>query len=103
MKLSYTHRGALRLHLTPVTDRRLGYEATFVHPLHAQRFSWPGGYPLMYVCLDTGDVFCPKCATLERFRTDLAKEVQWEGQPVCCASCNEPIDVAYPEPEDEER
>lgn len=84
-------------------------------PLDA--FAWPGGYPMFYVCADSG-VLCPKCANAEidRIAAEMKEaeenarrgrrhrlgqfqligaEVNYEDVNLSCDHCNEFIDPAY--------
>lgn len=62
--------------------------------------TWPGGYPLMYICRD-GGVACPACANRE---VDVGQEVvaydvHWEGPAICCDDCGAAIESAYGVPD----
>jgi hypothetical protein len=73
-------------------------------------FAWPGGYPIIYVCA-TGDVLCARCAT-KQMKTEwirepragylpVAYDVYYEGPILQCADCNEDIESAYGDPDDQ--
>jgi hypothetical protein len=72
-------------------------------------FAWPGGYPIFYLCEDSG-VLCPDCARTvdgdpEGYPQDdpqwhiVAADVHWEGAPMFCDNCNAEIESAYGDPE----
>jgi hypothetical protein len=65
-------------------------------------YAWPGGYPIVYVCHDGGEI-CPTCANAE-CRDKSADDSQWavvsafihyEGDPIICEHCNAEIESAY--------
>ncbi len=74
-------------------------------------FAWPGGYPLIYLTAD-GNVLCPACANGEhgsdahedaedcQWRLT-SVDVYWEGSPLQCDHCNEMIESAYGDPDDD--
>ena len=86
----------------------------------AQKYAWPGGYPLYAVMAD-GESLCPDClkenlkpivqATHDyangHFRDDWAiqgAEINWEDPHNYCCNCGNPIPSAYVEdPEEQER
>lgn len=82
----------------------------------AQKYAWPGGYPLYAVMAD-GESLCPDClignlklivqATHGHFRDDWAiqgAEINWEDPRNYCCNCGNPIPSAYGEdPEEQER
>jgi len=68
-------------------------------------YAWPGGYPIGYLDADNC-VLCPECANLsdpDERCAPVAYFVHWEGAPVQCENCNEYIESAYGDPEDDER
>lgn len=66
----------------------------------------PGMYPVMFYCADsmTGDLLhdpvCADCANGARERGEVAVEwfTPWEGPPLYCADCGEPVETAYGDP-----
>lgn len=85
--------------------RRLGLEVSR-EPLPA--YAWPGGYPLVYWCVD-GEPLCAACVNAEIGLVDVARrdrdrqwdvvgmDVHWEGEPLVCAHCGEEVESAYGE------
>lgn len=83
-------------------------------------FAWPGGYPIVYLTADGGDL-CPDCANRkngseafiqgETQHVDSADKqwamvaflIHYEGEPIVCDHCNAEIESAYGVPEAEER
>lgn len=82
----------------------------------AQKYAWPGSYPLFAIMAD-GESLCPDCLignlklivqathdyTKGHFRDDWAiqgAEVNWEDESLYCCNCGSPIPSAYGEPED---
>lgn len=82
----------------------------------AQKYTWPGSYPVFAIMAD-GESLCPDClvgnlrlvvlATHDyehgHFRDDWAiqgAEINWEDESRICCNCNSPIPSAYGEPED---
>lgn len=84
--------------------------------------AFPGGYPLIYICAD-GGILCPKCANENKevyltsddktpeekeSRFDdpqwhiIAVDVYYEGASIPCDHCNEMIDSAYGDPEEDQ-
>lgn len=75
-------------------------------------YAWPGGYPLYYLCADSGTL-CPSCVNAEIDLIDVAKrdhdkqwdviacDVHYEGDPLTCDHCNCEIESAYGNPDDE--
>jgi len=69
------------------------------------KYAWPGGYPIYYVCADDG-VLCPDCVDAERELIDSAdehdkqwfvidREINYEDYNLYCDNCNKRIDPAY--------
>lgn len=82
----------------------------------AQKYSWPGSYPV-YAIMADGAALCPDClisnlrlvvlATHDyehgHFRDDWAlqgADVNWEDDSLYCCNCGNLIPSAYGEPED---
>ena len=78
--------------------------------------TWPGGYPLLYLCGD-GAIVCSECANgendAEEFNTSQpfgddpqwdiwTLEIHYEGPPEICAHCNKEIESAYGDPDNPE-
>lgn len=75
-------------------------------------YAWPGGYPLVYLCADGGDL-CPECANGDNGSEATAEDasdpqwhvvdayVHYEGPPVVCGHCETAIDSAYGDPDAE--
>ncbi len=72
-------------------------------------YGWPGGYPVIYICRDSG-VLCPDCANGENgsdatVNNDdpqwdiLGMDIYWEGPALQCDHCNADIESAYGDPE----
>lgn len=72
-----------------------------------ERWAWPGGYPLYYICADGGEL-CSKCANAEieftaapdaetMWRLD-AVEINYEDDHLVCCHCGQHIESAYGEP-----
>lgn len=66
-------------------------------------YAWPGGYPIYYLCADSG-ILCPDCANgpdVAGADADdkqwhvVAGDVHWEGDPLICDHCNTQIESAY--------
>jgi len=73
-------------------------------------YDWPGGYPIFYVTKDCG-VLCPKCANENKELTKDIEDPQWfivdcdinyEDESLYCDNCNEKIESAYGEDENED-
>ena len=74
----------------------------------AQRFAWPGGYPL-HAVLGDGEPLCCACCEKERASILDAEfdrqwriegvQVHWEGEPLQCSHCNADIESAYGVPD----
>jgi hypothetical protein len=60
--------------------------------------SFPGGYPIIY--LSKGDILCVSCATLESENIE-DHDIHWEGPSTYCDGCNEEIESAYGDPDEE--
>jgi hypothetical protein len=73
-------------------------------------FTWPGGYPLYYLCAD-GGTLCPACANGENGSEAseaadapadwrlVAQDVHWEGPPLSCDHCGAAVESAYGDPD----
>ena len=70
-------------------------------------WAWPGGYPLFYICADSG-ILCPDCANGENgslaTETDptedwrvVAYDINWEDPDLFCDHCSRRIESAYKE------
>jgi hypothetical protein len=74
-----------------------------------ESWAWPGGYPLFYICKDSG-VMCPVCAneniklTIDPDAADdwklVAADVNYEDIDLFCDHCNQRIEAAYGDPHD---
>lgn len=68
-------------------------------------YAWPGGYPIFYVN-QRCEVFCTSCAN-EIVKEEETDEVitdydcNWEDSQMYCDQCNNRIESAYAEDEDE--
>lgn len=74
----------------------------------ANAWAWPGGYPLFYVCADSGTL-CPACVSdnLELIRQApeyldeqwdvVGVDINWEDSTMQCDHCNKKIESAYGE------
>ena len=66
-------------------------------------YAWPGGYPILYLdCED--NVMCPACAQEALAgggMIPLAYFVHYEGAPEYCSDCNEMVESAYGDPDEE--
>jgi hypothetical protein len=84
---------------------------TFFYKGQAEKFAWPGGYPLFYITSD-GAALCPSCVTEERaqiFRSTHehsrdgwaveAAHINYEDSALYCDHCNGRIESAYAEDE----
>ncbi len=75
-----------------------------------ERWAWPGGYPLYYLCAD-GGVLCSKCANTEiKLTSDpdadtqwkiVDVDINWEDNHLICDHCGECCESAYGEPDDD--
>lgn len=70
-----------------------------------QSYAFPGGYPLYYLCKDSG-VICPSCVNsnldLIVDKDDaqwyiVAADVNYEDTDLTCDHCHKPIEAAYTE------
>ena len=59
-------------------------------------FSWPGGYPLLYIDKDNA-VLCADCAHQEEENIE-AIDIHHEGPSEFCVECNAEIESAYGDP-----
>lgn len=74
-----------------------GTSAPGVSPL--PRVAWPGAYPILYIQTAEAVELCPDCAWTAVCNDEpVEQDVYWEGPPVPCADCGEPIESAYGEP-----
>ena len=74
-----------------------------------ERWAWPGGYPLYYVCTD-GGVLCSKCVNdnikmtsdpeAERDWRVVGVDINYEDNELFCDHCGERCESAYCEPDD---
>jgi hypothetical protein len=76
-------------------------------------YAWPGGYPVYYIMKDNG-VLCPDCVNNERpkhlddeYPDDdqwivAGQDINYEDADLYCDHCNEKIECAYCEDEDNE-
>lgn len=66
-------------------------------------YAWPGGYPFVYYDKD-GEILCPKCANNADWNDAeiIGYDVYEEGPVIQCANCNDDIESAYGDPEQEE-
>lgn len=76
-------------------------------------YAWPGGYPIYYIMKDNG-ILCPDCVNNERPKdlddeyTDddrwivVGQDINYEDADLHCDHCNEKIECAYCEDEDNE-
>jgi uncharacterized Zn finger protein (UPF0148 family) len=67
----------------------------------AERYAWPGGYPLFGLTRD-GECVCPDCGVrvVDDSQALVAVDVNWEDGQMMCADCGQRIESAYGE-EDE--
>lgn len=82
---------------------------TFVY-VEWVKYAWPGCYPIYYICQD-GEAMCSKCANANfELTTDpdagrdwfiVAGDINYEDNDLWCANCNEKIESAYGEEEDD--
>lgn len=85
---------------------------SFTHPCgpvpHAETYSWPGAYPIIYV-VDDGDILCADCVNdstnpvhfggdADGWRVE-ALDIHYEGAPETCAHCGKSIESAYGDPD----
>lgn len=87
---------AFTYHL-PARDEKTG---------HWPAYAWPGGYPIVYVTRDTGNL-CVECAnnnlelTLDKNNEDwciVAYFINFEaGDDNTCSNCRKELEIAYPE------
>jgi hypothetical protein len=62
-------------------------------PLDA--FTSIGCYPLLYLTKNN-DCLCAACATeVQKQGEQVRGDVYWEGEPIDCDECGEPIESAY--------
>ena len=69
-------------------------------------FTFPGGYPIFYLCED-GGVLCPDCVNAERdlvfddgepVWNVIANDINYENDSLYCDHCCEQIESAYGDP-----
>lgn len=87
---------------------RSGYSDVTLLRKEWVKWAWPGGYPIFYVCRDSG-VLCPDCANENiKLTTDPDAEsdwaiegadINWEDRFLTCDHCNKFIESAYVEDE----
>ena len=85
-----------------------GYYAIRLDHKEWERWAWPGGYPIYYLCAD-GGVLCSKCANEQiKLTSDPEIDHQWqivvadinyEDPYLVCDHCGEFCESAYGEPE----
>jgi len=85
-----------------------GYsKVTFVKP-EWEKWAWPGGYPIYYVCKD-GGCLCADCCNKEIALTTQTDDPQWhivaadinyEDDSLVCDHCGKNIESAYGGPDD---
>ena len=65
-------------------------------------YAWPGGYPIIYVDTDNGDVFCGKHVWPIIVREDapMVRDIYYEGADEWCAEGSHAIPSAYGDPDD---
>lgn len=97
---------------------RAGYDRAELLRKEWEKWAWPGGYPLFYVCAD-GEPICPACCNCEIALTaDPARDdpqwtivgvdINYEDEDLYCSHCSAHIESAYgesdegPEPSDAE-
>ena len=89
----------------------MGYEDVRLVSKEWERWAWPGGYPLYYLCED-GGVLCSKCVNKEielTASTDgsdpwwklVAVDVNYEDPRLECEHCGEFCESAYAESDNE--
>ena len=69
-----------------------------------EKWAWPGGYPLYYICKD-GGVLCADCANdnikltsapdADDQWTIVARDINWEDAGLTCDHCNKAVGSAY--------
>lgn len=80
---------------------------TFSH-VEWMSYTWPGCYPVYYICKDGSD-FCHKCANANfKYTVDpdsdwliVAGDINYEDHELWCVNCNEQIESAYGEEQDD--
>jgi hypothetical protein len=60
--------------------------------------AFPGGYPIFYVTFSS-DTLCAHCAAEQPENIEI-HDIHWEGPPITCQGCNEEIESAYGEVEE---
>ena len=69
------------------------------------KYAWPGGYPVFYLCAD-GGILCPDCVDAEKELIDaadqsdeqwlvIAQEINYEDGSLYCDNCSNRIESAY--------
>ena len=89
---------------------RAGYIRVVFVRKEWEKWAWPGGYPLYYVCEDSG-ILCSQCANDEiEFTSNpeaesmwkiAAAEINYEDDNLECCHCNKMCESAYGEPDSE--
>lgn len=67
---------------------------------HFPAYAWPGGYPIIYITCDGGDVLCATCADREMEKVEA--DIHWEGPAYFCDECSKEIPSAYGDPDEPE-
>lgn len=85
-----------------------GYYAIRLDHKEWERWAWPGGYPIYYLCAD-GGVLCSKCVNTEiKLTSDpdaergwriVGVDINYEDPYLVCDHCGEFCESAYGEPE----
>lgn len=88
----------------------MGYRQPRLVSKEWERWTWPGSYPLYYLCAD-GGVLCSKCANenvkmtsdpeAERDWRIVGADVNWEDTHLVCDHCGEFCESAYGESDNE--
>jgi len=80
-----------------------------LHHIEWEKYAWPGGYPIYYLTKD-GGCLCSKCAN-DNLELTLGDDPQWqitdadinyEDTTLYCDNCQEFIESAYGDDEDDE-
>lgn len=81
-----------------------GYKDPVLVTKSWERWAWPGGYPVYYVCKD-GGVLCSHCANDNIEMTSdpqaeadwyiVASDINWEDPHLTCDHCSKPVGSAY--------
>ena len=83
-----------------------GYEVVTFTGQEWEKWAWPGGYPIYYICADS-ECLCSDCANknINLTADPLAEpdwrivdaDINWEDEHLFCAHCNNFIESAYGE------